>query len=143
MKALNTDAVRRLYRGKYAPASEQPEINGNQIRGLSFRITLAFATMAAVSDNAVERSDAGQTGRWPDRGGHGKKLVARDPFLYLAAFYAPRGITPDELRRMSVLDRTVLRVGRARYYEEMRLLTAAGVSTAFSPEKEGAGDGEK
>ena len=40
MKALNTDAVRRLYRGKYAPASEQPEINGNQIRGLSFRISL-------------------------------------------------------------------------------------------------------
>ncbi|WP_346705384.1 hypothetical protein [uncultured Agathobaculum sp.] len=54
MKALNTDAVRRLYRGKYAPASEQQEINGNQIRGLSFRITLAFATMAAVSDNATQ-----------------------------------------------------------------------------------------
>lgn len=54
MKALNTDAVRRLYRGKYAPANEQAEINGNQIRGLSFRITLAFATMAAVSDNATQ-----------------------------------------------------------------------------------------
>lgn len=54
MKALNTDAVRRLYRGKYAPASEQQEINGNQISGLSFRITLAFATMAAVSDNATQ-----------------------------------------------------------------------------------------
>lgn len=53
-----------------------------------------------------------------------------------------QGITPDELRRMSVLDRAVLRVGRARYYEEMRLLTAAGVATAFSGEKEGA-DGEK
>ena len=72
-----------------------------------------------------------------DRRGHGKKLVARDPFLDLAAFYAPRGITPDELRRMSVLDRAVLRVGRARYYEEMRLLGAAGVATAFSAEKEG------
>lgn len=54
MKALNTDAVRRLYRGKYAPASEQQEINGNQIRGLSFRITLTFATMAAVSDNETQ-----------------------------------------------------------------------------------------
>lgn len=38
---------------------------------------------------------------------------------------------------MSVLDRAVLRVGRARYYEEMRLLGAAGVATAFSAEKEG------
>ena len=55
MKALNTDAVRRLYRGKYAPANEQPEINGAQIQGISFRITLAFATMAAVSDNATQR----------------------------------------------------------------------------------------
>nr|WP_297275579.1 hypothetical protein [uncultured Agathobaculum sp.] len=91
----------------------------------------------------MEWFDAGQTGRRPDRGGHGKKLVARDPFLDLAAFYAVQGITPDELRRMSVLDRAVLRVGRARYYEEMRLLTAAGVATAFSGEKEGAGDGEK
>ena len=54
-----------------------------------------------------------------------------------------QGITPDELRRMSVLDRAVLRVGRARYYEEMRLLTAAGVATAFSEQKDGAGDGEK
>ena len=50
MKALNTDAVRKLYRGKYVTASEQPEINGSQIRGLSFRISLAFAAMAAVSD---------------------------------------------------------------------------------------------
>ena len=54
MKALNTDAVRKLYRGKYAPANEQPEINGAQIQGISFRITLAFATMAAVSDNATQ-----------------------------------------------------------------------------------------
>lgn len=43
---------------------------------------------------------------------------------------------------MSLLDRAVLRVGRARYYEELRLLTAAGVATAFSSEKEDA-DGEK
>lgn len=38
---------------------------------------------------------------------------------------------------MSVLDRAVLRVGRARWYEEMRLLMAAGVATAFSEKKEG------
>lgn len=44
---------------------------------------------------------------------------------------------------MSVLDRAVLRVGRARWYEETRLLTAAGVATAFAgSEKEGA-HGEK
>lgn len=40
---------------------------------------------------------------------------------------------------MSVRDRAVLRVGRARWYEETRLLTAAGVAMAFSePKKEGA-----
>ena len=50
MKALNTDAVRKLYRGKYAPAKEGPEINGAQIMGLSFRISLAFAAITAVSD---------------------------------------------------------------------------------------------
>lgn len=44
---------------------------------------------------------------------------------------------------MSVHDRAVLRVGRARWYEEARLLTAAGVATAFTgSEKEGA-HGEK
>ena len=59
--------------------------------------------------------------------------------LDLCAFYAPRGITPEEIRRMSVRDRAVLRVGRARWYEETRLLTAAGVAMAFAgPEKEGA-----
>ena len=44
---------------------------------------------------------------------------------------------------MSVLDRAVLRVGRARWYEETRLLTAAGVATAFTPPGEGDADGEK
>lgn len=44
---------------------------------------------------------------------------------------------------MSVLDRAVLRVGRARWYEETRLLTAAGVATAFAPPREGDADGEK
>ena len=37
MKALNTDAVRKLYRGKYAPAKEEPEVNGSQIRGIILR----------------------------------------------------------------------------------------------------------
>ena len=50
MKALNTDAVRKLYRGKYAPAKEEPEVNGAPIRGISFRISLAFAAITAVSD---------------------------------------------------------------------------------------------
>ena len=81
-------------------------------------------------------------GRWWSRRGRGKKLVRRDPLLDLAAFYAPRGIAPETIRRMSLLDRAVLRVGRARYYEELRLLTAAGVATAFSREKEDA-DGEE
>ena len=51
MKALNTDAVRKLYRGKYAPATEEPEINGAPIQGISFRISVAFAALAAVSDH--------------------------------------------------------------------------------------------
>ena len=50
MKALNLDAVRKLYRGKYVPAKEEPEVNGSQIHGISFRISLAFAALAAVSD---------------------------------------------------------------------------------------------
>ena len=50
MKALNTDAVRKLYRGRYAPAKEGPEINGAPIRGIGFRISAAFAVLAAVSD---------------------------------------------------------------------------------------------
>ena len=51
MKALNTDTVRKLYRGKYAPAKEGPEINGAPIQGISFRISVAFAALAAVSDH--------------------------------------------------------------------------------------------
>ena len=50
MKALNTDAVRKLYRGNYAPATEEPEITGAPIQGISFRISVAFAALAAVSD---------------------------------------------------------------------------------------------
>ena len=55
MKALNTDAVRKLYRGKYAPAKEGPAINGAQIMGLSFRISLAFAVITAVSDKETAK----------------------------------------------------------------------------------------
>ena len=73
-------------------------------------------------------------------GGHCKKLIARDPVFDLCAFYAPRGIAPEEIRRMSLSDRAVLRVGRSRWYEEMRLLTAAGVSTAFAPEEGSRGE---
>ena len=60
----------------------------------------------------------------------------RDPVLDLAAFYAPRGIPPDAVRAMSLADRAVLRVGRARYYEEMRWMTAAGIAAAFTPQEE-------
>lgn len=63
--------------------------------------------------------------------------------LDLCAFYAPRGITPEEIRRMSVLDRAVLRVGRARWYEETRLLTAAGIVTAFPGEGKDGAHGEE
>lgn len=58
--------------------------------------------------------------------------------LDLAAFYAPRGISPEQLRSMSLSDRAVLREGRARWYEEQRWLVAAGVALAFNPpDKEG------
>ena len=55
MKALNTDAVRKLYRGKYAPATEEPEINSAPIQGISFRISVAFAVLAAVSDHETAK----------------------------------------------------------------------------------------
>ena len=38
----------------------------------------------------------------------GKKLIERDPVLDLAAFYAARGITPEQIRQMSYADRAVL-----------------------------------
>ncbi|WOC75250.1 hypothetical protein RX717_14915 [Intestinibacillus sp. NTUH-41-i26] len=95
----------------------------------------------------MDRPAAGQRRETKPRraaGGRRKKLIERDPLLDLAAFYAPRGITPEEVRRMSLADRAVLRVGRARYYEETRLVTAWGIATAFPAEekKEGA-HGEK
>lgn len=65
----------------------------------------------------------------------------RDPVLDLAAFYAPRGILPDAVRAMSLADRAVLRVGRARYYEEMRWMTAVGVAAAFTPQEEEENEG--
>ena len=63
--------------------------------------------------------------------------------LDLCAFYAPRGITPEEIRRMSLIDRAVLRVGRARWYEETRLLTAAGIATAFPGDRKDGAHGEE
>jgi len=37
--------------------------------------------------------------------------------MNLAAFYAPRGITPEQIRRMSPGDRMILWVGLERWYE--------------------------
>ena len=61
--------------------------------------------------------------------------MERDPVLDLAAFYAARGITPEQIRQMSYADRAVLRVGRARWYEDMINLIAAGVCRAYAPEE--------
>ena len=48
------------------------------------------------------------------------------------------------LRGMSLTDRAVLRAGRARWYDEMRWIIAAGVATAYNPpEREEADDGEE
>ena len=55
------------------------------------------------------------------------------------AFYAPRGVLPEEIRRMPPRDRAILRIGRARWYEETRNLTAAGVAYAFTSEEDGNG----
>ncbi len=44
---------------------------------------------------------------------------------------------------MSVHDRAVLRVGRARWYEETRLLTAAGIATAFPGDRKDGAHGEE
>ena len=55
--------------------------------------------------------------------------------LDLAAFYAARGITPEQIRQMNYADRAVLRVGRARWYEDMINLIAAGIFRAYAPEE--------
>ena len=55
--------------------------------------------------------------------------------LDLAAFYAARGITPEQIRQMSYADRAVLRVGRARWYEDMINLIAAGICRAYTPDE--------
>lgn len=55
--------------------------------------------------------------------------------LDLAAFYAARGILPEQIRQMSFADRAVLRVGRARWYEDMIDLIAAGICRAYTPEE--------
>ena len=56
--------------------------------------------------------------------------------LDLAAFYAPRGITPEAIRQMSLADRAVLREGRARWYEDNRGLIASGIALAYNPKEE-------
>ena len=55
--------------------------------------------------------------------------------LDLAAFYAVRGITPEQIRQMNYADRAVLRVGRARWFENMINLIAAGICRAYTPEE--------
>jgi len=60
--------------------------------------------------------------------------------LDLAAFYAPRGITPEDIRRMSLGDRAVLRVARARWYEDAVNIVAAGIGKAYSPKEERNGE---
>ena len=62
--------------------------------------------------------------------------------LDLAAFYAPRGISPDEVKRMSLTDRAVLRAGRARWYEEMQALSALGIASLLPAGEDGV-NGEK
>ncbi len=37
--------------------------------------------------------------------------------MNLAAFYAPRGITPEQIRGMSAGDRLILWVGLERWYD--------------------------
>lgn len=69
-------------------------------------------------------------------GKYGKKLVERDPLLDLIAFYAPRGIAPETIRHMPPADRMVLRIGRARWYEEQAKCTQYGVVCALSPSEE-------
>lgn len=59
------------------------------------------------------------------------------------AFYAPRGIAPDTIRRMSLFDRTVLRIGRARWYQEQAMCTQYGVARAFAPPEKGEDDGRE
>lgn len=82
-------------------------------------------------------SDRGQGGA------DGKKLIERDALADLMAFYAPRGIAPETIRRMSPADRAVLRVGRARWYKEITKCTQFGVISALTPPKEDRAYGEQ
>lgn len=67
-------------------------------------------------------------------GERGKKLIRRDPVMNLAAFYAPRGITPEQIRDMSPGDRLILWVGLERWYKH----EAEVVNALLSPyRKEG------
>ncbi len=58
-------------------------------------------------------------------GGYSKKLIRRDPVMNLAAFYAPRGITPEQIRNMSPGDRLILWVGLERWYDHEKKVVDA------------------
>ncbi len=72
-----------------------------------------------------------------------KKLIERDPIADLAASYAPFGILPGQIRKMSPGDRTILRIGRSRYFETIIRCIQAGVAYALNPPKEGEPYGEE
>ncbi len=44
---------------------------------------------------------------------------------------------------MSLADRAVLRVGRARWYQEQAICTQYGVARAFAPPEKGEDDGRE
>lgn len=61
-----------------------------------------------------------------------KKIIACDPVLDLMAFYAARGITPEEIRHMSYEDLAILIAGRWRYYYDEAKIVEAGILNALS-----------
>ena len=46
MKVLNTDAVQKLYRGKYNPSAESKTFHNKEIGFLAFRIAAALSAVA-------------------------------------------------------------------------------------------------
>lgn len=83
----------------------------------------------------MARSCASRRGRGP-----GKKLIERDALTDLEVFCAAHGLPPETVRRMSYADRAVLQAARARWYEDMVNLIAAGVCRAFGPQEERNGE---
>ena len=47
------------------------------------------------------------------------------------AFYAPRGITPQEIRQMSYEDLAILIAGRKGYYDDESRVTEAALLNVF------------